>query len=225
MDYKELKNRIFYSKAMRALHSKESPIRGYSDAGAYARNIQRYTDTLALDNDLDSDYCSILALADVIGIPPYGEEGQLALKELLGNAYSKVDVSVAKLQEIAGEQIPEQLKKDLEDLEFHNGIMSNEATIVQIVKNTLEAISLMTKEEYEKMGGASLATSVFAGVKKDGTGRVQPGAFLNRLTAAVIGRKKQPDQERKGKVKEEFKKRMLDSISDKEKSIENIIGE
>lgn len=225
MDYKELKNRIFYSNAMRTLHSKESPIRGYSDAGAYARNIQRYTDILALANDLDSNYCSVLALGDVIGIPPYGEEGKLAVKELLGDEYNKVDVSVAKLQEIAGEQISSQLKKDLEDLEFQNETMSNEAKTVQIVKNTLEIISLMTKEEYEKMGGASLATSIFAGVKKDETGRVQTGTFLNNLTTAVIGRKKQPDQERKEKVKKNFRKRMIDSISDEEKIIEKIIGE
>ncbi len=189
MDYNELKNKILYSKAMRDLHSKKSPVRGYLDIGAYARDVQRYTDTVALVNDLNPDYCSVLALADVLGIPPYWEEEKLALKELLGDAYDKVDVSVAKLQEIAGEQISEQLKKDLRDLESQNETMSNEAKIVQIVKNTLEVISLMTKEEYEKMGGASLGTSILAGVKQDENGIVQSGAFLNKLIVTVIGRK------------------------------------
>lgn len=102
----------------------------------------------------------------------------------------------------------------MEDLEAHNEIMSNEAMIVQIVKNTLEVISLMTEEEYEKMGGASLEISVLEGAKKDEAGRIQPGPFLNKLTAALIERKKQPDQERKEKVKEVFKKRMLHSLLD-----------
>ena len=81
------------------------------------------------------------------------------------------------------------MKKDLRDLESQNETMSNEAKIVQIVKNTLEVISLMTKEEYEKMGGASLGTSILAGVKQDENGIVQSGAFLNKLIVTVIGRK------------------------------------
>lgn len=191
MDYRELKYKILYSKAMRDLHSKKSPVRKYLDMGAYARDVQRYTDTVALCNcnDLNPHYCSVLAFADALGIPPYLEEEKLALKELLGDAYDKVEVSVAKLQEIAGEQIPEQLKKDLRDLESQNETMSNEAKIVQIVKKTLEVISLMTKEEYEKMGGPSLAVSILEGVKQDENGRVQSGAFLNKLIMTVNERK------------------------------------
>ena len=48
---------------------------------------------------------------------------------------------------------------------------------------------LDNKEEYEKMGGASLGTSILAGVKQDENGRVQSGAFLDKLIVTVIGRK------------------------------------
>ena len=33
MDYEEVKQRIFYSKQMRDIHKKQSPIKGYGTAG------------------------------------------------------------------------------------------------------------------------------------------------------------------------------------------------
>ena len=225
MDFEKLKDRILYSNIMKELHSKQSPVRGYVDAGCYVRTLQRYVDTFALTNGLlDHDYCGVLALASVIGIPPYGKEGKLAIKELLGDAYDRKKISIARIEHIAGEPMPAQVLKDLESIEERSEDASNEARIVELVERTLEVVALLTKEEYEKMGGCILTVAILGGIKKDQDGILRPGSLLVKFENEYMARKTGPDEDRKKKVLENFRGRIMGSVTDEEK-IEKIIGE
>lgn len=227
MDYNKIKNRIFYSKELKTAHGKESPVKGYGSAGSYVREVQSYVETVAAVNGLDMEYCSVLALTKYLGIAPYGIEGEIAIKELLGSAYDKTKISLKKLANIAEESPNEQLKKDLTDL--NNNIdddhLSNEAKLVAFVEDALKSYSLLTPEEQEKLGGSILENTMINGIHKDENGILQRSEWQEKISKVVANREKRPDEERVSKIKNKIKDTMINAALDEQSVIENILGE
>ncbi len=225
MDYNKIKNRIFYSKELKTAHGKESPVKGYGSAGGYAREVQRCVETVAVVNGLNRDYCSVLALTKYLGIPPYGIEGEIAIKELLGSAYDKTKISLEKLANIAEESPNEQLKKDLTDL--NNNIdddhLSNEAKLVAFVEDALKSYSLLTPEEQEKLGGSILENTMINGIHKDENGILQRSEWQEKISKVVANREKRPDGERVSEIKNKIKDTIINATRDEQSVIENIL--
>lgn len=154
---------------------------------------------------------------------PYGREGLLAIKELLGDAYDRKKISIARIEGIAKEPMPAQMLKDLESIEKKSENASNEARIVMLVGRTLEVVSLLTEEEYEERGGVVWTAVVLDSIKSDRDGSLQPASRLLKYENEFLARKPEIDEERKRKILESFKRITAGLTTDDDK-IEKIIA-
>jgi len=226
MNYEELKNRIFYSKYIRELQGKDSPQKGYAEAGSYARDVQWAANIIAVNNGLDADYCSALALAEFLVVPPYGKEGEIAIKEVLGETFDKKEVIFTRVKDILKNPIEEKFKKDLGNLiQRNNEEFSNEVICVVYAKDAVDAYSLLENKEKEKLGGTLLKTAMVTGVERGSDDKLKKSDLHKKIESLVEGRNIKIDVEKVEKVKKILEQRIINSALDEQNNIEKILGE
>ena len=228
MYYEEVKRRIIYSREMKVLNSRISPVKGVSDARMLADRVQSMSEYIAINNGLDKDYCGVLALAKHLGIPPYGKEGKVALDEILGEGFSQANANLFVLARILDEECPERLRRDLisihdESLPFDQ--LTEEAKVVRYASETYEYFYLLNDEEKEKLGGSLLLSVLQDEIKKDGNGQLTPGKNFNRLKQIMASRRKEIDIDKKEKAKEMLQTRIMQATIEEQHFMDKIIGE
>lgn len=215
MDYDEIKRKIMYSKKMKMLGTRISPIKEFLDARMVADRVQASSEYIAVENSLNRYYCGTLALAKYLGTVPYGKEGKLAIDEILTDGFSQANASIEILDEILNGECPRKLKDDLRSLEEPNSEMSLEAQCVLIAEEIQENFNILTKEEKEKLG-ISFENVMEKDVKKDNNGNLVRGPYLIKLKDTVKDRRESVDLERKNLAKSFFTKKIVDAILDEQ---------
>jgi len=229
-NYGDIRRKIIYSKIMKSLHGKESPIYGYSDAGNYVRDLESHVATVATLNGMNSDYCSVLALTRFLGLPPYGREGAIAIKELFGKNYNETTINMERFKVITGLTSEAKMKEDLIALSKHTEVdtnqLSNEARCVMYVEDALRDYNLLSPNEREKLGDVVLKNAMLNGIKKDESGKLQRSNLQRKISMTVSERENNEiNDERVEKAKNIMRSRMISAVLDEQAIIENIIGD
>ena len=228
MNYDEIKRKIIYSKEMKILNTRKSPIKGFSDARVLADRVQQMSEYIAINNGLDKQYCGTLALAKYLGIPPYGREGRVAINEILENGFSQSEANLLVLSRILGQNCPERLKNDLISLNKEHILveeMTEEAKVVKYAEEIYEYFYLLDNHEKEKLGGDLLISILGDEVKVDESGRVSVGRNFNRLREVMSTRKESIDIGKKDEIKQILQTRIMQATIDEQVDIDKIIGE
>ena len=230
LDYNRLQGRIIHSEEFRKLQWKEAPAKGFINADQFARGVANFTNRITssinsqnrkknISLRVDSEYCELLAYIKYLGMPAYGREGKIALDETIGKSYSQADINISLAKKKLRIELPEKMIDDIRQMEYKNfdEVTSNEARVVLLAQNMVEALKLLTPEETKKLGGILLSDTLTEECTLDENGKIIPGRVYNKITPVLQQRRKPINEEKIEKAKQSMEENLMEGIIEQPK--------
>lgn len=229
LDYTRLRGRIVHSEEFKKLQWKEAPAKGFINADQFTRQVANWSKRIAFDIDMQyetekeekisNEYCELLAYIKYLGMPAYGREGKIALDETIGKSYSQADINISLAKKKLRIQLPEKMIDDIRQMEYKNfdEVTSNEARVVLLAQNMVEALKLLTPEETKELGGILLSDTLTEECSLDEEGKIIPGRVYNKITPVLQKRRKKINGEKVEKAKKSLEENLMEGIIEQPK--------